>query len=104
MRNRIFAYVKTKVQFSCAVTAQLIIAFVFATRTVQVLLYLYPKFQDSSFILWMYRPFCVDLVGNPEGLFSRDEAHIQVLELTNFDAIWRHTCNLIYSFNQKLIL
>ena len=42
-----------------AVTAQLISAFVFATWMVQFLLYLYPKFQYSSFLLWVYRPVCV---------------------------------------------
>ena len=30
--NRVFAYAKTKAQISCAVTAQLISAFVFATQ------------------------------------------------------------------------
>ena len=35
----------------CAVTAQLISAFVFATRIVQFLLYLHPKFQDSNILL-----------------------------------------------------
>ena len=44
----IFAYAKTKAQISCAVTAQLISAFVFATREVQFLFFLIPKFQASS--------------------------------------------------------
>ena len=57
--NKIFVYVKTKAQISCAVTAQLISAFVFATWIVQFLRYLDPKFQDSSFHLWVYRPVCV---------------------------------------------
>ena len=39
------AYAKTKAQISCAVTAQLISAFVFAIRTVQFLFFLHPKFQ-----------------------------------------------------------
>ena len=52
-----FAYVKTKTQISCAVTAQLISAFIFTTQIVQFLLY--PKFQDSNFFLRMYRPVCV---------------------------------------------
>ena len=42
---------KTKAQISCAVTAQLISAFDFATRIVHFLMYLYPNFQDSSFLL-----------------------------------------------------
>ena len=57
--NSIFAYAKTKAQISCAVTAQLISAFVFTTHIVQFLLHLYPKFQASSHLLWMHRPFCV---------------------------------------------
>ena len=38
-----FAYAKTKTQISCAVTAQLISAFVFATQVVQSLIFLNPK-------------------------------------------------------------
>ena len=56
--NQIFAYAKTKVQISCAVTAQLISAFVFATRIVQILFF-NPKFQASSLFLRLYRPVCV---------------------------------------------
>ena len=50
---------KTKAQISCAVTAQLINAFVFATRIVQFLLYLHLKLQASSLLLWLYRPVCI---------------------------------------------
>ena len=64
-------YAKTKTQISCAVTAQLISAFVFATRIVQFLLYLYPKFQDSSFLLCVYRPVCVGPRRKLKDLFSR---------------------------------
>ena len=42
---------KTKAQISFAVTAKLISAFVFATRIVQFLLYLTPKFPASSLLL-----------------------------------------------------
>ena len=42
------AYAKTKAQISCAVTAQLISAFVFATQVVQSSFYLNPKSQASS--------------------------------------------------------
>ena len=42
-----------------AVTAKLISAFVFATRLVQSLYYLNPKFQASSHLLWLYMPVCV---------------------------------------------
>ena len=44
----------------------MIIAFVFATLIVQDLLYLYPKFQDCSFLLRMYRPVCVRPGDTPE--------------------------------------
>ena len=39
--HEIFAYVKTKAQISCTVTAQLISAFVFTTWIEQFFLYLY---------------------------------------------------------------
>ena len=54
-----FAYAKTKKQISCAVTVQLISAFVFAIRIVQSLYYENPKFQASSQLLWLYSPVCV---------------------------------------------
>ena len=54
-----FAYAKTKTQISFAVTAKLISAFVFATRKVQFLYYLNPKFQASNHLLWLYSPVCV---------------------------------------------
>ena len=49
--SEIGALAKTKALISCAVTAQLIITFVFATRIVQFLVYLYPKFKASSLLL-----------------------------------------------------
>ena len=57
--NRLFAFAKTKTQISFAVTAKLISAFVFATQIVQFLFYLNPKFQASSYILWLHSPVCV---------------------------------------------
>ena len=57
---------KTKAQSSFAV----------ATWIIQFLLYLYPKFQECSFLLRMYRPLCVRPVGNPEDLVSGITAHI----------------------------
>ena len=58
-------HAKTKAQISCAVTAQLISAFVFATCIVQFLFYLYSKFQASSLLLWLHRPVCVGSGWNP---------------------------------------
>ena len=57
--NRLFAYAKTKMQISFAVTAKLISIFVFTTRIVQSLFYLNPKFQASNHLLWLYSPVCV---------------------------------------------
>ena len=55
-----------------AVTAKLISAFVFATRIVQFLFYLNPKFQASSSFLSLYRPVCVGPGRKPRRLvFSR---------------------------------
>ena len=59
MRKPFFAYAKTKTQISFAVTAKLISAFVFATRKVQSLYFLNPKFQASSRLLWLCSPVCV---------------------------------------------
>ena len=56
---KLFAYVKTKPQISCAVTAQLISAFDFATHIVQSLFFLNPKFQASSHLLWLHSLVCV---------------------------------------------
>ena len=58
-KNQLFAYAKTKTQISCAVTGQLISAFVFATWIVQSLFYLNLKFQASSHLPWLYSPVCV---------------------------------------------
>ena len=52
------------------ITAKLISVFVFATRIVQSLYFLNPKFQVSSHLLWLYSPVVSDLVTNPEDLFS----------------------------------
>ena len=59
-----------------AVTAKLIIAFVFATRIVQLLFYLNPKFQASSSFLCLYRPVCVGPVRKPNCSFSHEAAHL----------------------------
>ena len=60
-----FAYAKTKTQFSFAVTAKLISGFVFATRIVQSLFFLNPKFQASSHLVWLTSPVCVGPGRNP---------------------------------------
>ena len=73
-----FAYAKTKTYISCAVTTQLISAFVFATQIVQSLYLLNPKVQASSYLLWLYSPVCVGSGRNPERWFSHDAAQMIV--------------------------
>ena len=60
---------KTKTQISFAVTAKLISAFVFATRIVQSLYFLNPKFKHLAFFFDCTARFVSDLVGNPEDGF-----------------------------------
>ena len=62
----------SKPQISCAVTAQLISAFVFATWLVQSLFFIYPKFQASSDLLILHSPVCVGPGRNPEDQFSHE--------------------------------
>ena len=80
MKNQQSAYAKTKPQISFAVTfavtAKLISAFVFATRIVQFLFYLNPKFQASSSFLCSYKPVCVGPGGKPHCWFSHEAAHM----------------------------
>ena len=83
MRKPDFAYVKTKAQISFAVTAKLINAFVFATRIVQFLFFLNPKFQPSKLLCDCTAWFLSDLVGNPEVGFSRITAQFSSVKLVN---------------------
>ena len=75
MRNQHFAYVKTKAQISFAVTAKLIRAFVFATRIVQFVYFLNPKFPASSYFLCFYSSVCIGPVRKPHGWFCHEAAH-----------------------------
>ena len=63
---------KTKALISFAFTARLISAFVFATRILQSLYFLNPKFQASSCTAWVVSY----LVEYPEDRFSQNEAHM----------------------------
>ena len=68
--NLRFAYRKIKAQISCAVTKQLISVFVYA-------LWILPKskiFKPLAIFCSCTARFVLDLVGNPEGRFSRDTA------------------------------
>ena len=80
-KNQQSAYAKTKAQISFAVisfavTAKLIISFVFATRLVQFLYFLNPKFPASSHLLCLYSFICVGSVQKPHCLFSHEAAQI----------------------------
>ena len=55
---------------------KLISAFVFATRIVQFLFYLNPKFQASGSFLCLYRPVCVGPVRKPHCWFSHEVAQM----------------------------
>ena len=81
--KRLFAYAKTKTQISCAVTAQLISAFVFAVWIVQFLYYLNLKFQASSHILLLYSTVCVRPGWKPRRLvFSQGGSYFLVFSCT----------------------
>ena len=54
VRKTVFAYAKTKMQISFAVTAKLISTFVFSTLIVESLCFLNPKFQAYNHLLWLY--------------------------------------------------
>ena len=53
-------------------------AFVFVTLIVKFLLYLHPKFQDSIFLLRLYRSVCVAPDRNSLDSFSRIAAHYAI--------------------------
>ena len=59
VRKLAFCICENRTQISFAVTVKLISAFVFATRILQSLLYLNPKFQVSSHLLLLYSLVCV---------------------------------------------
>ena len=60
-----------------AVTAKLISAFVFATRIVQFLFYINPKFQVSISFLCLYRLVCVGPGRKPHCWFSYEAAQME---------------------------
>ena len=101
MNSNQSAYAKTKAQISFAVTAKLISAFVFATRKVQFLLYLTPKFQASSLLLCLYRSVCVGPVRKPHCWFSHEVAHTFVSSVASdsFDKYLKHKEYNIKSHN-----
>ena len=77
LENRIFAYAKTKAQISCAVTAQLISAFVFAKQTYNSFPNNVQNFNILAFFCGYIGRFESDPVGNPEDQFSCVVAHFE---------------------------
>ena len=75
-KTRILPMQKTNAQISCAITAQLISAFIFASRIVKSIFFLMPKFQASSLFLWLLRLVCVRADWIPQRpVFSRRGSH-----------------------------
>ena len=78
-------YTKTKSQISFAVTARLISAFVFATGIIQLLHFLNyknPKLPGSSHLKCLYSSVCVRPIPKPHCCFSRDAAHLELINST----------------------
>ena len=76
LENLLFAYAKTKVHISCAVTAQADkrLCFHYIDSTIPLL----PKSEVSSLKAFSeaVQPVCVGLVRDPEDRFSLGTAHI----------------------------
>ena len=56
---------------------------VFATRIVQSLYFLDPKFQASSRILWLYNPVCVGPGRKPRRPVFSERGSYELAEITN---------------------
>ena len=92
VRNRYFLYAKTKTLISFAVTAKQISAFVFATRIVQSLYYLNPKFQASNHLLWLYSLVCVGPGRKPRRPVFSQRGCVRIINqctARDYDAIYR---------------
>ena len=72
---------------SASRSAKLISAFVFATRIVQFLFYLNPKFQASSSFLCLYRPVWVGPVRKPHCWFSHEAAHMIICKVMMYISV-----------------
>ena len=84
------AHAKTKMQISCAVTTQLIRAVVFTIRIVKFLFYLYPTFQASNLLLWLYSLICVEPRHKPKMLvFSCKGSYSYALVWFSFISNWK---------------
>ena len=65
-------------------TKKLISSFVFATRIVQFLYLLNPKFPVSSHLLCLYSPVCVGPVQKAHCWFSHEADHLKMNDLLSF--------------------
>ena len=88
-------------------TAKLISAFVFGTRTVQFLFYLNRKFQASSSFLCLYRPVCVGPGQKPHCWFSHEATHLCVCLFvcwfSNFSKILQPASQLVKAMQNHLL-
>ena len=82
-------------------SAKLISAFVFATRIVQFLFYLNPKFQASSSFLCLNRPVCVIPVRKPHCWFSHEAA--QIIQATDPGILPANFDDIIITVSNKSI-
>ena len=76
MHNKTSNSTKTSLVVKDFFSSNLFHAFVFATRIVQFLFFLNPKFQVSSHLLCLYSPVCVGPVRKPHCWFSHEAAQI----------------------------
>ena len=88
LRKPDFAFAKTKMQISFAVTPKLISTFVFATRIVQFLYYLNPKFQASNHLVWLYSPVCVGPGRKPGRPVFSQRGSIYIVKLYLTFKVW----------------
>ena len=87
-------------QISFTVTAKLISAFVFTTRIVQSLYFLNPKFQASSYLLWLYSLVCIGPGRKPQRpVFSQRGSYWST---TNPDNISKETEEVEHSVTVHL--
>ena len=82
-------------------TAELISAFVFATRIVHFLFFLNPKFQAPSLLLCLYSLICVRPVRKPHCWFSHEAAQMpgdKPILLHKALKILKNLCHCVLTF------
>ena len=98
-----FCILRKQTQISFAVTAKLISVFVFATWIVQYLVYLNPKFQASSHIVWFYSLVCVGPGWKPRRpVFSERGSYLLRMQADPRSTLVSSTC--FYGKNFHLTL